>query len=59
MKLMWSYDTGDELYVYWRGVLIYKKWFNTSTVYGREYGSYSVVMDSIGLPWFTDHRDRQ
>lgn len=31
MKITWSERIGNELYVYYCGTLIYKKWYNPGT----------------------------
>lgn len=40
--MFWTVRTATELYVYWRGVLIYKRWLGPG--YGR-------VFDAWGPPW--------
>lgn len=39
---------GDELYVYWHGKLIYKRWLSQRR---------GVIIDSYGLPWQPQWRD--
>jgi hypothetical protein len=42
--MMWSETRDNHVYVYWRGVLIYKRWVT-------EDGGYGKVFDKWGWPW--------
>lgn len=47
---IWKKIVGNELYVYWNGSLIYKKWLNTG---------HSLIFDAYGSPWCPEVMERK
>lgn len=41
--MLWKEIRDDQLFVFWNGVLIYKKWFRTRQ---------SVILDIWGCTWW-------
>lgn len=52
MDMMWSERIGHELYVYWRGELVYKKWYTPKS-------RPSILLNGKGWPnqWITNHHE--